>query len=453
MFQKILIANRGEIAVRIIRACKQMGIETVAIYSEADRDSLHVQIADESVCVGGVKSIDSYLNMENIISAAINKRAEAIHPGFGFLSENSVFSELCASCGITFIGPSGDVIDKMGNKSKARQIMIDAGVPVVPGSNGKVNDKKHAKEIAIGIGFPVLIKASAGGGGRGMRVASSVADFDTAFDTARSEAKNSFGDDTMYLEKFVINPKHIEFQILADKYGNVVHLGERDCSIQRRNQKVIEEAPSLVSHDLRTKMGQAAIMAAKTVAYENAGTLEFLVSGEDFYFIEMNTRIQVEHPVTEMITGIDIVREQIKIAAGEKLSFTQEQVTLKGHSIECRINAENPKFDFRPSPGKINLLHVPSGPGVRFDSFVYTGYSIPPYYDSMMGKMIVHGENRQDAIKKMRATLEELVIDGVKSNLDFCYMILNEKEYVNGDFNTGYIGKKIESLLGYDDYE
>lgn len=453
MFHKILIANRGEIAVRIIRACKQLGIETVAIYSEADKDSLHVQIADESVCVGGVRSNDSYLNMENIITAAISKGAEAIHPGFGFLSENSAFSELCAECGITFIGPSGEVIDKMGNKSRAREIMIEAGVPVVPGSDGAVANLDNAKEIALEIGFPVLIKASAGGGGRGMRVASDISEFDLAFETAKSEAYNAFGDDTMYLEKFVLNPKHIEFQILADKYGNVIHLGERDCSIQRRNQKVIEEAPSLISDDLRNRMGEAAIKAAETVNYENAGTLEFLVSGNDFYFIEMNTRIQVEHPVTEMVTGIDIIKEQIKIAAGEKLSISQEDVVLKGHSIECRINAEDPKFDFRPSPGKIDLLHVPSGHGVRFDSFIYQGYSIPPYYDSMMGKIIVHGENREDAIKKMKATLDELLITGVKTNQDFCYMILNNLDYVKGNFDTGYIGKKIDQLLEYEDLD
>lgn len=453
MFQKVLIANRGEIAVRIIRACKQMGIETVAIYSEADQNSLHVQIADESVCVGGARSNESYLNMENIVTAAISKGAEAIHPGFGFLSENSEFSELCASCGITFIGPSGTVIDKMGNKSRAREIMIEAGVPVVPGSEGKVNNKEEAKNIALEIGFPVLIKASAGGGGRGMRVASTIEEFDVAFDTAKSEAKIAFGDDTMYLEKFVLNPKHIEFQILADKYGNVVHLGERDCSIQRRNQKVIEEAPSLINDDLRTRMGEAAIKAAKTVHYENAGTLEFLVSGDEFYFIEMNTRIQVEHPVTEMITGKDIIKEQIKIAAGEKLSFTQEDLHFHGHAIECRINAEDPKNDFRPSPGKINLLHVPSGHGVRFDSFIYTGYSIPPYYDSMMGKVVVHGEDREEAIKKMQATLDELVIDGVKTNQDFCSKILNNSDYKHGRFDTGYIAKKLDLLLEYEDYE
>ncbi len=453
MFQKILIANRGEIAVRIIRACKQMGIETVAIYSIADKDSLHVQIADEAVCVGGAKSSESYLNMENIITAAISKGAEAIHPGFGFLSENSDFSNLCEECGINFIGPSGTVIEKMGNKSKAREIMAASNVPVVPGSNGALANIEEAKKLAIEIGFPVLIKASAGGGGRGMRVANNMEEFSNAFETAKSEALNAFGDDTMYLEKFVLNPKHIEFQILADKYGNVIHLGERDCSLQRRNQKVIEEAPSLINDDLRNRMSTAAITACKSVSYENAGTIEFLVSGNDFYFIEMNTRIQVEHPVTEMITGLDIVKEQIKIASGLELEIKQEDIVLKGHSIECRINAEDPKQGFRPSPGEIGLLHVPSGHGVRFDSFIYTGYIIPPFYDSMIGKVIVHADNRDEAIKKMRATLEELVIEGVKTNQDFCNMILNNPDYLKGNFDTGFIAKKIDGLLGYDDYE
>lgn len=450
MFQKVLIANRGEIAVRIIRACKQMGIETVAIYSVADKSSLHVQIADDAVCVGGAKSSESYLNMENIITAAISKGVEAIHPGFGFLSENSAFANLCIECGIQFIGPSGNVIDKMGNKSKAREIMIEAGVPVVPGSNGAVKSLDDARDIALDIGFPILIKASAGGGGRGMRVANNMDEFNNSYETARSEAINAFGDGTMYLERYVLNPKHIEFQIMADKYGNVVHLGERDCSIQRRNQKVLEEAPSLISNDLRIKMGDAAILASKSVNYENAGTIEFLLSGEEFFFIEMNTRIQVEHPVTEMVTGIDIIKEQIKIAAGKKLSFEQEDIVLKGHSIEIRINAEDPKNDFRPNPGTIDLLHVPSGNGIRFDSFIYSGYSIPPFYDSMLGKIIVHGENRIDAINKMKATLEELMIGGVTTNQDFCYMILNNTEFVKGDFNTGFIGMKIDSLLEYD---
>lgn len=453
MFQKILIANRGEIAVRIIRACKQMGIETVAIYSEADRSSLHVQLADESVCVGGNRSNESYLNMENIITAAVSTGAEAIHPGFGFLSENARFAELCIECGIRFIGPKGAVIANMGNKSKARQMMMDANVPVVPGSDGAVGSLQEALLIAEDIGFPVLIKASAGGGGRGMRVAYNKEEFPVSWETAKSEAKNAFGDDTMYLEKFVIRPKHIEFQIIADKYGNVVHLGERDCSIQRRNQKVIEEAPSLISEDLRKRMGDAAVNAAKITNYENAGTIEFLVSGDEFYFIEMNTRIQVEHPVTEMITGIDIIQEQIKICSGMELSFTQEDVQSKGHAIEVRLNAENPKENFRPSPGTIDLLHVPSGHGVRFDSFIYTGYTIPPFYDSMMGKLIVHANTREEAIKKMVASLDEIVINGVSNNREFCLRILDNEEYRKGQFDTGFIPRHLESLLGYDTYE
>ena len=453
MFQKILIANRGEIAVRIIRACKQLGIETVAIFSEADRNSLHVQLADEAVCVGGNRSSESYLNMENIISAAVSKGAEAIHPGFGFLSENARFADLVEECGIRFIGPKGHVIDKMGNKSRAREIMIEAGVPVVPGSEGKLDSIEQALELAQEIGYPVLIKASAGGGGRGMRVAYNEDEFRNAYNTAKTEAKVAFGDDTMYLEKYVLSPKHIEFQIIADKYGNTVHLGERDCSVQRRNQKVIEEAPSLISDDLRKRMGEAAIQASKSVGYENAGTIEFLVSNNEFYFIEMNTRIQVEHPVTEMVTGIDIIKEQIKIAGGEALSFTQEDVKLKGHSIEVRINAENPKDDFRPAPGTVSLLHVPSGHGVRFDSFIYTGYTISPFYDSMIGKMIVHGNTRQEAIDKMKATLDELVIDGVKNNRQFCMNILENAEYVEGVFDTGFIPANIDALLGYEDYE
>jgi acetyl-CoA carboxylase biotin carboxylase subunit len=453
MFQKILIANRGEIAVRIIRTCKYMGIETVAIYSEVDKYSLHVQLADESVCVGGAKSCDSYLNMENIITAAISKGAEAIHPGFGFLSENAEFAQLCSECGINFIGPSSDAITKMGNKSKAREIMIKASVPVVPGSNGSIKKLDEAIKIANDIGFPILIKASAGGGGRGMRLAYNIDEFISAFETAKTEALNAFGDDTMYLEKYILHPKHIEFQMLCDKYGNIVHIGERDCSIQRRNQKVIEEAPSLINKDLHKKMAHAAIKACKTVNYINAGTVEFLVSGNDFYFIEMNTRVQVEHPITEMISGIDIIKEQIRIAAGEKLSFNQVDIKLKGHSIECRLNAENPKQKFRPCPGKIKLLHTPSGNGVRFDSFIYTDYEIQPYYDSMIGKVIVHGENRAEAIKKMRATLEELVVEGINTNQSFLYNILNDSDYIKGTFDTSFVEKKIDSLLEYEDYE
>ncbi|MBI9009703.1 MAG: acetyl-CoA carboxylase biotin carboxylase subunit [Tenericutes bacterium] len=453
MFQKILIANRGEIAVRIIRTCKYMGIETVAIYSEVDKLSLHVQLADESICVGAAKSNESYLNMENIITAAIASGAEAIHPGFGFLSENAEFAQLCVDCGINFIGPNSNAISKMGNKSKARDIMIKASIPVVPGSIGSVKNLDEAIKIANEIGFPILIKASAGGGGRGMRIAFNTSEFMTAYETAKTEALNAFGDDTMYLEKYIINPKHIEFQMLCDKYGNVLHLGERDCSIQRRNQKVIEEAPSLIQEDLRDKMAKAAIKACKSVNYVNAGTVEFLVSGNDFYFIEMNTRIQVEHPITEMIFGIDIIKEQIKIAAGEKLSFNQEDIKLNGHSIECRLNAENPKQKFRPCPGKIKLIHIPSGNGIRFDSFIYPDYEIQPYYDSMIGKVIVHGENRTEAIKKMRATLEELVVEGIDTNQSFLYMILNDPDYIKGTFDTSFVEKKIDSLLEYEEYE
>lgn len=453
MFQKILVANRGEIAVRIIRSCMYMGIKTVAVYSEVDKDSLHVQLADESVCIGGAKSSESYLNMENIISAAIHTGAEAIHPGFGFLSENPAFAELCETCGIVFIGPKSHTISLMGNKSKAREMMIQAGVPVVPGSEGSFKDLNEGKAIAEKITYPVLIKASAGGGGRGMRIAFKKEDFSTAFETAKTEAKNAFGDQTMYIEKYIENPKHIEVQVLCDKYGNVLHLGERDCSIQRRNQKVIEEAPSLISKSLRDKMTDVAIKACKHVQYENAGTIEFLVSNNEFYFIEMNTRIQVEHPVTEMITQIDIISEQIKIAAGEKLVMKQNDIHFQGHSIECRINAENPKNQFRPSPGDIHLFHMPSGPGIRFDSFIYSGSKILPHYDSMIGKMIVHGKNRDEAIKKMQAALEELVVQGIQTNQSFLYLILHEPCYLKGDFDTSFIESHLESLLEYDEHE
>jgi len=453
MFQKILVANRGEIAVRIIRTCMYLGIETVAIYSEVDKDSLHVQLADESVCIGGARSDESYLNMENIITAAINKGAEAIHPGFGFLSENANFAKLCETCGISFVGPNSDIIQKMGNKSEARKLMVESQIPVIPGSEGIVNNLEEAKKIATEIGFPVLIKASAGGGGRGMRIAYEISDFSNAFETAKSEAINAFGDGSLYIEKYLVNPKHIEFQVLCDKYGNIVHLGERDCSIQRRNQKVVEEAPSLISQKLLKRMAQATIDACKAVKYENAGTIEFLVSGNDFYFIEMNTRIQVEHPITEMITGKDLIKEQIKIASGERLSFTQEDIKFTGHSIECRINAENPKKNFMPSPGKVKLFHMPSGNGIRFDSQLFTDYTIEPYYDSMIGKMIVHGENREEAIKKMRAALEELVIQGIDTNQTFLYMIMIDPDYSKGSFNTSFIDRKIETLLGYNEYE
>jgi acetyl-CoA carboxylase biotin carboxylase subunit len=453
VFQKVLIANRGEIAVRVIRACKQMGVQTVAIYSDVDKDSLHVQIADEAVCVGGARASESYLHMENIISAAIQTKAEAIHPGFGFLSENSEFADLCVSCGIRFIGPSGDIIRLMGNKSVARQTAMNAGVPVVPGSDGAVADLEDAKKVALEIGFPVLIKASSGGGGRGMRVAYNMDEFIAGYHTAKSEAKNAFGDDTMYLEKFVENPKHIEFQILADKYKNVIHLGERDCSVQRRNQKVVEEAPSAISDELRKKMGDAAVKLARSVNYENAGTLEFLVSNDAFYFIEMNTRIQVEHPVTEMVSSVDIVQEQIKIASGMKLEIKQEDVRLSGHAIEVRINAEDPKHGFRPSPGKVTLLHVPGGNGVRFDSFLYQGYEISPYYDSLIGKVITYADTREKALKKMLATLDELIVGGIQNNRAFCMRILSNSDFQTGNFDTSFIGKNIDTLLGYDEYE
>lgn len=453
MFHKILIANRGEIAVRIIRTCMYLGIETVAIYSEADKESLHVQLADYSVCVGGARSDESYLNMENIITAAINKGAEAIHPGFGFLSENADFAKLCETCGITFIGPKSETIRKMGDKSAARKLMIASKIPVIPGSEGVIDNLEQAEKVANEIGFPVLIKASAGGGGRGMRIAHDNNGLVKAFEAAKTEALNAFGDGSLYLEKYLINPKHIEFQVLCDKYGNAIHLRERDCSIQRRNQKVVEEAPSLLNTDLLTKMADTAIKICQVVNYENVGTIEFLVSGNDYYFIEMNTRIQVEHPTTEMITGKDLVKEQIKIASGEKLSFNQNDLVFSGHSIECRINAESPKNDFLPCPGKVKLLHFPSGNGIRFDSFLYTDYNIVPYYDSMIGKLIVHGENREEAIKRMRSALEELVIEGIDTNQTFLYMIMIDPDYAKGSFNTSFIEKKLETLLGYKDYE
>ena len=449
MFKKILIANRGEIAVRIIRCCKEMSIETVAVYSTADATSLHVQLADEAVCIGPAKTSDSYLNMENILSAAMTLGCDAIHPGFGLLSENSTFARLVEECGMTFIGPSGDVIDQMGNKSVAREMMIKAGVPVVPGSPGSIKDEKEGKQIAKQIGYPVLIKASAGGGGRGMRPCYQEEDFDLDYQTAKAEAKACFGDDDMYLEKLILNPKHIEFQILADNYGHVIHLGERDCSIQRRNQKMIEEAPSrALSQELREKMGQDAIKAAKGVHYRNAGTIEFVLDQEgNYYFIEMNTRIQVEHPITEMITGVDLIREQIRIAANLKLNYQQSDIHLQGHAIECRINAENPKENFRPSPGKINSLHIPGGFGVRVDTTLYQGYQVSSHYDSMIAKVIVHGANRLEAIRKMRRVLGELVIDGIDTNQELQYLILHHSEYVKGHFDTGFIEKHLDELV------
>jgi len=443
MFKKILIANRGEIAVRIIRACREMGIETVAVYSVADKDALHAEMADEAVCIGPAKARDSYLNMQNIISATVLSGAEAIHPGFGFLSENSEFAEMCRECNITFIGPDPESISKMGNKSRAREIMMEAKVPVVPGSNGTVASVDEGITLASEIGYPVLIKASAGGGGRGIRIVRSRDEFAMAFETAKAEAKAAFGDDTMYVEKFVENPRHTEFQILADNYGNTIYLGERDCSIQRRNQKVIEEAPSPIMNEaLRKEMGEVAVKAAKAVGYKNAGTIEFLLdkSGK-YYFMEMNTRIQVEHPITEMVTGIDLIKEQIKIAAGEKLELLQEDIKISGHAIECRINAENPEAGFRPSPGKIQRMHIPGGPGVRLDSAAYQGYVIPPTYDSMIGKLIVHGKTREEAINRMKRALGEFVIEGIDTNIDFQFTILNNEVFASGDFDTSFITK------------
>lgn len=443
MFRKILIANRGEIAVRIIRACRELGIKTVAVYSEADREALHTQLADEAVCIGPAAAAQSYLNMESILSACIATKADAIHPGFGFLSENSRFVELCEKCNITFIGPSAAMIDKMGNKSEARKTMMEAGVPVVPGTKEAVYDARRGKELAEQIGYPVMIKASSGGGGKGMRVSESQEDFEENFKVAQLESVRGFADNTMYIEKYVQDPRHIEFQIIADKFGNVVQLGERDCSIQRHHQKVIEESPSVaLTPELREEMGAAAVRAAKAVGYESAGTIEFLLDkNKNFYFMEMNTRIQVEHPVTEMVSGVDLIKEMISIAQGNPLSVKQEEIHLQGHAIECRINAEDPEHNFRPCPGVIRQVHLPGGKGVRIDTAVYSGYEIPPYYDSMIAKVIVHGRDRSEAVDKMRSTLGELIIDGVTTNVDFQYEILNNEDFQSGDITTDFIPK------------
>ena len=441
MFKKILIANRGEIAVRIIRACREMGIQTVAVYSEADRDCLHTMLADEAICIGPAPSTQSYLNMEQILAATVALNADAIHPGFGFLSENARFAKLCAECNITFIGPSAEIINRMGNKSEARRTMIEAGVPVVPGSKEPVHIAEEALAMAKTIGFPVMIKASSGGGGKGMRISRSEEDFIDNFNAAQLESVKGFSDDTMYIEKYIEKPRHIEFQIMADKFGNVIHLGERDCSIQRRHQKVLEESPcQVISEDLRRRMGETAVRAAKAVGYENAGTIEFLLDkNQDFYFMEMNTRIQVEHPVTEMVTGLDLIKEQIRIAAGEPLSVTQDQVKIKGHAIECRINAENPEKHFMPSPGLITDLHTPGGNGVRVDSHIYCNYRVPANYDSMLMKLIVYDKDRTSAIAKMHSALGELVIEGIDTNVNFQYEILENEAFRKGDTDTGFI--------------
>ena len=448
MITKVLIANRGEIAVRIIRACREMGLPTVAVCSTADKRALHAQIADECVCIGPPPSKDSYLNMSGILAACEQTGADAVHPGFGFLSENAYFSRLCGTCGVKFIGPTPESIELLGNKARAKATMREAGVPVVPGSDGAVGSLEEAKEIAEKIGFPVMIKASAGGGGRGIRVAQNMEEFENAFLTAGQEAMACFGDGDLYLEKFLVNPRHIEIQILADEHGGVIHLGERDCSIQRRNQKMIEECPSpapIMDENLRRRMGEAAKTAVQAAGYHNAGTIEFLADASGgFYFMEMNTRIQVEHPVTEMVTGVDIVKQQLRIAMGRPLSLRQEDVHMQGHAIECRINAENPELGFRPSPGRIDSLYMPGGPGVRIDSAVYGGYTIPPYYDSMIAKLIVHANTRQEAIMKMRWALAEFLVEGVDTNIDFQLSLLHNKDFEAGNYDIGFLDRLIK---------
>ena len=446
MFRKILIANRGEIAVRIIRACRELGVHSVAVYSTADRTSLHAQIADEAVCIGPPATKDSYLNMNAIIQAAKNTGAEAIHPGFGFLSENSDFARLCEENEIEFIGPHYDAIDMLGNKAAAKETMEAAGVPVIPGSDGAVRTLEEARAAAERAGYPVLVKASAGGGGRGIRRVDLPSQLEAQMTAAQQEAKNFFGDDSVYIEKFIVNPHHVEIQIIADKQGNVVYLGERDCSMQRRNQKVLEECPSpIVDSELRRKMGEAAVTAAKQCGYYNAGTIEFLVDeNRDFYFMEMNTRIQVEHGITEEVTGFDLVKAQIEVAAGLPLKVSQSDIKMNGHAIECRINAEDPDHDFRPSPGTITALYMPGGPGIRIDGAIYQGYTITPYYDSMLSKLIVHGSSRDVAISKMKWALSEFIVEGVDTNIDFQLDIIKQPEFRSGNYDNGYLNRFVE---------
>ena len=442
---KILIANRGEIAVRIIRACREMNIKTVAIYSEIDKDALHTRLADEAICIGPAPSNKSYLNIKNIIEAANITGADSIHPGFGFLSENAEFAKICEESNIKFIGPNSKVIDLLGNKSNAKEMMKKEGVPVIPGSDGSITGLKEAISISDKIGYPIILKAAAGGGGKGIRIVNCKEDLEDAYNIVKQEAKISFNDDEIYIEKFVQNPRHVEIQILADEFVNIVHLGERDCSIQRRHQKVLEETPSTaVDEKLRNKMGEAAIKAAKVAGYSSCGTVEFLVDKDkNFYFMEMNTRIQVEHPITEMRTNIDIVKEQIKIAGGEKLKFKQKDIEFRGHSIECRINAENPSKNFMPCPGKITGINLPGGNGIRIDTAIYEGYTIPPNYDSMIAKIIAYGSNRNEAISKMKRALEELVIDGIDTNRDFLFEIIKNPNFIRGNFDTSFIEKEI----------
>ncbi len=444
MLKKVLIANRGEIAVRIIRACREMGIRTVAIYSEADKNALHVQLADEAICVGPAPSSKSYLNVKAILEAACLTGADSIHPGFGFLSENPNFAKICQETGIKFIGPDYKLIELLGNKSKAKETMKRAGVPVVPGSDGLIYSKEQAVNLAEQIKYPVMLKASAGGGGRGIRVAYSKEELEKEYDIVKQEAKVSFNDDSLYLEKFVEHPRHVEIQILADEHGNCIHLGERDCSVQRRNQKVLEETPSgILDEKTRKKMGEVAVKAVKEIGYSNAGTIEFLVDkNKDFYFMEMNTRVQVEHPVTEMVTGVDIIKEQIKIASGEELQYKQEDIKFEGHSMEVRINAENPDKSFMPCPGTITGLHVPGGNGIRVDTAIYSGYTVPPTYDSMLAKLIVHGKTREESIAKMKSAVAEFVIEGITTNIDFLLKILENENFKANNYDTSFIQKE-----------
>lgn len=444
MLKKVLVANRGEIAVRIIRACREMGIRTVAVYSEADKDSLHRKLADESVCIGPARSGLSYLNVKNLIEAACQTGADSIHPGYGFLSESSSFAKMCNEIGIKFIGPSSEIIELMGNKSKAKATMKKAGVPVVPGSDGLVNNLEEAKKISKKIKYPVIIKASAGGGGKGIRIAYSEEELIKAYDIVKQEAKISFNDDSIYIEKFVENPRHVEVQILADEHGNVVHLGERDCSIQRRNQKVLEETPSMILNDkTRKKMFDVTVKAVKEIGYSSAGTIEYLVDKNlDFYFMEMNTRVQVEHPITEAVSGVDIVKEQLRIAAGETLSISQKDIHFTGHSMECRINAEDPEKNFMPCPGLITGLLIPGGNGIRVDTAVYAGYRVPQTYDSMIGKLIVHGKDRAEAISKMKSALGEFIVEGINTNTDFLYKILDNENFKTNNYDTSFIKRE-----------
>ena len=446
---KILIANRGEIAVRIIRACRELGIRTVAVYSEIDKNSLHKELADEAVCIGPAPSNKSYLNVKAIIEAACLTGCDGIHPGYGFLSENSSFAKMCDEIGIKFIGPTYKMIELMGNKSKAKETMKNAGVPVVPGSDGLVDNVLEAIKVALRIGYPVILKASSGGGGKGIRIAYNEKELVKFYDLVRQEAKISFNDDSIYIEKFIENPRHIEVQVMADEHGNVIHLGERDCTVQRNNQKMLEETPSgVITDKLRQKMGKITVNALKEIGYSNVGTIEYLLDkNKDFYFMEMNTRVQVEHPITETITGVDIIKEQLRIASGEKLKYKQDDIKFTGHSLEARINAENPYKNFMPCPGEIKELHIPGGNGVRIDTAIYPGYKIPPTYDSMIAKIIVHGKDRNESIAKMKSALGEFVIDGISTNIDFLYKILEDEDFISNNYDTSFIAKKFANKL------